>query len=366
MNTTPFVIQPPGVNPYPMHSGNGAWKGLSSFIPQGTASAVLISDENVDGLYGDKVARILERVVPVERICFPPGEASKSRRWKARIEDAMLQQGLGRDSLVVALGGGVTMDIAGFVAATYMRGIPLILLPTSLLAMVDAAIGGKTGVITGYGKNLIGAFHHPAAVLSDLSSLSTLPEEELLNGWAETAKAGIVGNKALFLDMSEAGFCHPLPQDRAADLISRAASVKITIVEHDPQEKGLRNVLNFGHTVGHAFEKVSGFSMGHGRAVAAGMHIETELAKQTNVLNSKECAVIRDGLSKMGLHLEIPAGTDCASVVEALTWDKKKRSGEVRFALPESLGTMSPGPDGSYTVPVDRETVKSVLEEAMA
>lgn len=347
-----------------MQVGTGVWKDLPRHIPEGTAAAVLVSDEVVDGLYGEKVASILADRLPVVRLSFPAGEESKARTEKAALEDAMLARGLGRDTVVTALGGGVTMDLAGYVAATYMRGIPSILLPTSLLAMVDASIGGKTGINTPAGKNLIGAFHHPLAILADVACLATLSRDETLNGLAEIAKAGVIGDRTLFADLAEKGIDGMADSIEGARCVARAADVKIEVVNQDPSERGLRQVLNFGHTFGHALERAAGYRLPHGLAVAAGMRLETRLALRMGVLNPDDGKAIEQGLDAMGFPFSPYPGLDCAAVMDHMRRDKKNKAGTLRFSLPEALGRMTAGPEGTYSVPVEPSHAEAVLGEA--
>lgn len=357
MKQTCLTVRPEGLNAYPMHIGSGAWERLYELVPEDRGGIALIADRRVEGLYKEKVLSLLPKKIPVRSFSFPEGEENKNREQKACLEDRMVEAGLGRDALVVALGGGVTSDLAGFAAATYMRGVPWIILPTTLLAMVDASIGGKTGININAGKNLVGAFHHPLGILADPLCLDTLPEYEMLNGLAEMAKAGVIKDPELFHVL---GSGKPLE----AQSITRSALVKIRVIEKDPQETGFRQTLNFGHTIGHALERVSGYGMNHGRAVAAGMHLESILAERLGILDPEEGANLRAGLLRANLPFEPNRVPDRVALHEAMERDKKKRAGVMRFALPEAIGRMAPGEDGNFSIPVDGKIVDEVLAEA--
>jgi 3-dehydroquinate synthetase len=267
----------------------------------------------------------------------------------------MATAGAGRDSVVIALGGGVTTDLSGFVAATWHRGIPWIALPTSLLAMADAAVGGKTGVDTPAGKNLVGAFHPPVAVLADLSLLATLPPGEVSSGLAEMVKHAIVGDERL-LDalVAASGAVRSVRPGVLGPLLLRSVAVKASVVARDPEERDFRQVLNFGHTIGHAIERVSGWAISHGRAVAAGMSVEAGIAVRMDLLTPGERDRIREALRRLGLPAEPPAGLGTDAILAATLADKKTRAGRVRFALPEAVGRMARGPEG-FGIPVPIE-----------
>jgi 3-dehydroquinate synthase len=342
----------------PLLLGPGALEHLRRLWPREARAAALIADRNVMRLHGAPVLRLLRRCVPLVRaFAFPPGERSKTRATKADLEDRMLAEGLGRDTCVVALGGGVTLDLAGFVAATYLRGVPSLLLPTSLLAQLDASIGGKTGVDVPAGKNLVGAFHFPAAVLIDPRVLRTLPERERRCGLTEAVKHAVVGDPALFrlLERRAPHLRRPGPLDAA--LVGAAVRVKLAVVARDPLEHGPRAVLNFGHTVGHALEAASGGRVPHGLAVAVGMAVEADVA----VTQCGFPAADRDRLRNLLARLGLPAGHPLpfARLAPFLAADKKNRRGALRLALPARLGRMAGSRDG-WTVPVD----SSALREA--
>jgi 3-dehydroquinate synthase len=300
----------------------------------------------------------------VETLTIPAGEANKTRESWARLTDQLLANGFGRDSTVIALGGGVVGDLAGFVAATFMRGVPFVQIPTTLLAMLDASIGGKTGVDTPAGKNLVGAFHPPKAVFSDPQVLATLSLNEIRSGFAEAIKHGVIAD-APYLD-AVAGRAPEMlatggrESDSMLSLIVPSIEIKADIVSRDEREEGLRKVLNFGHTIGHAVELISGYSLLHGEAVAIGMALESELAEKIGVAQTGTAATVKRVVQSVGLPAAIPAGIDGNAVIEAMRSDKKGRSGSIRFALPLRIGAMA-GEDTGWTVSVGDDQLREVL-----
>jgi 3-dehydroquinate synthase len=323
----------------------------------------LITDSNVGPLYADQVAAQLEST-GVDVLTIPAGEANKTREVWARLTDEMLTKGYGRDAAVIALGGGVVGDLAGFVAATFMRGIPIIQVPTTLLAMIDASIGGKTAVDTPAGKNLVGAFHSPVAVLIDPQVLTTLPLRELRAGFAEVLKHGVIADEPYLIDVVSRASgllaADGSKGDSMFSLIVRSVEIKADIVSRDEREEGLRQILNFGHTIGHAVELVSGYSLLHGEAVAIGMALESELAERIGLAQTGTAATVTSALQSAGLPTALPSGSDGDAVIEAMRSDKKGRSGRTRFALPLRIGAMA-GADTGWTVSVSDDQLREVL-----
>jgi 3-dehydroquinate synthase len=276
----------------------------------------------------------------------------------------MLAKGYGRDSAVIALGGGVVGDLAGFVAATFMRGIPIIQIPTTLVAMVDASIGGKTGVDTPAGKNLVGSFHSPASVLIDPQTLVTLPLREMRAGFAEIVKHGVIANEPYLREVasrvSEVLSADGQTSDSMLALIVPSVEIKADIVSRDEREEGLRKTLNFGHTIGHAVELISGYSLLHGEAVAIGMALEGRLAENIGVAKAGTAATISKALLAAGLPTGLPDGMNRESLIEAMRADKKGLSGKTRFALPLRIGAMA-GSKTGWTVPVTDDQLREVL-----
>lgn len=328
----------------------------------------MISDSNVAPLHAQPLARALG--VP-EEDCFnvPAGEASKSRAEWSRLTDVMLARGFGRDSVVVAVGGGVVGDLAGFVAATYMRGVPLIQVPTSLLAMIDAAIGGKTGVDTAAGKNLVGAFHQPLLVIVDPRTLETLPPAHFRNGLAEALKhAVITGARELEWLLNRAprllGSSGP-DAAVAAELVERNVRIKTAVVTRDEREGGVRKTLNYGHTIGHAIETTAGFSILHGECVAVGMRVEAMIAQALGVADETFAARVSDALRALELPLLPASPLDAEAVLAATRTDKKARAGMVEYALMSGVGAPV-GRDTGYATAVPDEIVVAALARAFA
>jgi 3-dehydroquinate synthase len=280
------------------------------------------------------------------------------------LTDRMLISGFGRDSAVIALGGGVVGDLAGFVAGTFMRGIPIVQMPTTLLAMVDASIGGKTGADTPAGKNLVGVFHQPSGVLIDTQVLDTLPLREFRAGLAEVIKYGAISDSTYFAEVATS-----LPEllsakgrnsDRLRSIIVRSIEIKADIVSRDERENGLRKTLNFGHTIGHAIEVVSGYSLLHGEAVAIGMALESRVAEKIGVARAGTAAEIIRVLELAGLPTTLPPGTDLAAVLEAMRSDKKRRMAKTMFSFPLRIGAMA-GSESGWTVSVSDDQLREVL-----
>lgn len=323
----------------------------------------LITDSNVGPLYAEKVRNQLEKG-SAEVLTIPSGESNKTRESWTRLTDQMLAKKFGRDSVVIALGGGVVGDLAGFVAATFMRGIPVVQIPTTLVAMVDAAIGGKTAVDTPAGKNLVGAFHPPAAVLVDPQLLATLPLREMRAGFAEIVKHGVIADDVYLREVasgaSEMLSAGGSASDRILSLIVRSIEIKADIVSRDEREEGLRKTLNFGHTIGHAIEQVSGYSLLHGEAVAIGMALEGRLAEQIGVARAGTAAAIVKALQSAGLPTDLPTGFLVGEVIEAMKSDKKGVSGKTRFALPLRVGAMA-GAKTGWSVQVGDDQLREVL-----
>jgi 3-dehydroquinate synthase len=323
----------------------------------------LITDSNVGPRYAKELAAQLNPD-EIDIFTVPAGESHKTRETWARLTDQMLAKRYGRDAAVVALGGGVVGDLAGFVAATFMRGIPIVQVPTTLLAMIDASIGGKTAVDTPAGKNLVGAFHAPAAVLIDPQVLTTLPLRELRAGFAEALKHGVIADEPYLNDVASRASGLLAPDGPKGDsmfsLIVRSVEIKAEIVSRDEREEGLRQILNFGHTIGHAVELVSGYSLLHGEAVAIGMALESKLAEHIGLAQTGTAATVSSALHSAGLPTALPSGSNGDAVIEAMRSDKKGRSGRTRFALPLRIGAMA-GADTGWTVSVSDDQLREVL-----
>jgi 3-dehydroquinate synthase len=323
----------------------------------------VITDSNLVRTHAERVVQVLGSV-GTRTFSIPPGEASKTRDSWVRLTDEMLEAGFGRDAAIIAVGGGVVGDLAGFVAATFMRGIKYVQVPTSLLAMIDASVGGKTGVDTPRGKNLVGAFHQPAAVVADPAVLATLPIEHFRSGLAEALKHGIIAD-ATYLERTITDTPMLLePRSRRADateaLVARSVEIKAETVRRDEREQGLRQVLNFGHTVGHAVEAASGYTLLHGECVSVGMVYEATIAEKMGVASPGTARDVRRAVERVGLPAALPPGVTVDRLIAHMRADKKVRSGALRFALPREIGRMSSG-DGSWSVPVDESLLRAVL-----
>jgi 3-dehydroquinate synthase len=298
----------------------------------------------------------------------PSGEAFKSRAEWMRLTDALLAWGAGRDTTIIALGGGVTGDLAGFVAATLHRGVPVVQVPTTLLAMVDSSVGGKTGVDTPAGKNLVGAFHDPALVVADVDTLHTLPERLRRDGLAEMIKHGLLGDADHFTELC--GVLPALAGGAGADvaelpaLIGHSMTVKARVVHEDARESGRRQVLNAGHTVAHAIEHAMHYRVSHGSAVAAGLVVEAWLAEQLGVADAGLAHMVADAVRRAGLPDGPPVSVPDTDLLEATRSDKKARAGVVQYALPVRVGEMSRGPAGRWSTPVADSALLQALSTA--
>ncbi|HTC23900.1 MAG TPA: 3-dehydroquinate synthase, partial [Gemmatimonadales bacterium] len=277
-------------------------------------------------------------------LVVPAGEKTKSRAQWSALSDQLLERGFGRDSAIVALGGGVIGDLAGFVAATYLRGIPYLQVPTTLLAMLDASVGGKTGVDTPHGKNLIGAFHPPVAVVADPLVLRTLPEREYRAGLAEAVKHGLIADAEYFAWLgASADAIARRDEATLATLVRRSVEIKAAVVGEDEREEGRRAILNAGHTVAHAVEHASGYALAHGEAVALGLVAECELAETMGIGRPGLGADVARLLGRLGLPVRLEQALPRAQLLAAMGADKKNRAARVRFALPRDVGAMFPG-----------------------
>jgi 3-dehydroquinate synthase len=297
------------------------------------------------------------------RFVIPPGEATKSRERWAILTDALLEAGYGRDSAIVAIGGGVVGDLAGFVAATYLRGIPVVQVPTTLLAMLDASVGGKVAVDTPHGKNLVGAFHPPEAVVADPRVLADLPERDFRMGLAEAVKHGVIADAGYFewLEREAPRILERRPPV-LAHLVQRSVEIKAAVVGDDEREAGVRAVLNAGHTVAHALEQVSGYRVPHGEAVALGLLVETRLAEANGWCQPGAATRIRGLLTVLGLPTRLDPALRPDRLLDAMARDKKNRGGGIRIAPAAELGRSEPR-DGSWTVPVPPAAMRAALAE---
>lgn len=321
----------------------GTSRSLAPIIPASAAPTrvMLVSDDRVAAHYAAGWRDALESLgLRCHVAVIPDGEASKSLTWTGRLYAAAAEAGLDRHSLVIALGGGVVGDLAGFVAATYLRGLRLIQAPTSLLAMVDSSVGGKTAINIAAGKNLVGAFHQPAAVLIDLATLETLPAREYRSGLAEVVKYGAIRDLAFFewLEVHAGAILARDPQV-LRPLVARCCEIKADVVGQDEREGGLRAILNFGHTLGHAIETAAGYGHWlHGEAVALGMLFAARLSQDLYGLPASYTDRIAALLTRFGLPCRAPATLGWKDLLQAMTRDKKTIDGALRFVLLEKPG----------------------------
>jgi 3-dehydroquinate synthase len=358
------VVVTHALGSYPVYVEPGVLGRLEAIVAEhltraGATRIAMIADADVLALLqGERFGR---GPWGGEALVFPPGERSKTREGWARLTDGLLERGFGRDSGLIALGGGVAGDLAGFVAATYMRGIPYLQAPTSLLAMLDASVGGKTGVDTPQGKNLIGAFHPPRAVLADPRALATLPERDYRGGMAEAVKHGLIADAEYFAWIErEADALLRRDETALTRLVRRSVEIKAEVVGADERESGRRAMLNAGHTIAHALEQASAYAIPHGEAVALGLVAEGALAELLGVAPEGLAAAVARLVSRLGLPVRLAEPVAVDRLLDAMATDKKSRQGRVRFALPRSIGSMDTSPGWT------REAPDTAVRQALA
>ncbi len=358
------MVNIPGEAPYAVRIGRGILDGIGDQAKRacgiaGAGRALVVTDSNVAPLYRDQVrASLAEAGLRASDIVIPAGEESKSVEVLGEVWEAMAQLGLGRDCVVVALGGGVVGDLAGFAGATYMRGVSVVQAPTSLLAMVDSSVGGKTAVNLEAGKNLVGAFRQPAHVCADVDALSTLPDREWRCGLAEVAKSSVIDSDDFFFWMADhAGDLAAHDIDAVAEAITRCVVFKAGVVAADKTEsKGVRECLNYGHTLGHAIEKLAGYgTFTHGEGVAEGMRFAARMAVDLAGASPEFAEAQGDLLDALGLPA-LSWSAEPEALLDAMKRDKKARGGRVRFVLPRDVGEWE-------LVEVDDATILSHLRE---
>ena len=336
MSTEPVTIEVKVDPPYPVIIGTGLLGELEELLAARHRVAILHQPPMTQTAEAVR-NRLADKGIDAHRIEIPDAEAGKDLPVVAFIWEVLGRIGIDRKDAIVSIGGGAATDVAGFAAATWLRGVDIVHVPTTLLGMVDAAVGGKTGINTEAGKNLVGAFHQPAAVLVDLNTLSTLPANELVAGMAEIVKAGFIADPVI-LDLIEAD-----PQvavDPAGDvlpeLIRRAIAVKAAVVAADEKESALREILNYGHTLAHAIERRERYQWRHGAAVSVGLVFAAELARLAGRLDDATVARHRDILTSLGLPVSYDADA-LPQLMESMAGDKKTRSGVLRFVVLDGL-----------------------------
>jgi 3-dehydroquinate synthase len=333
-----------GAASYPVHIGANILDRLGKLASDARLKpgrCAIITDSNVEKLYGAQVKDALAKSsFDPSVISIPPGEASKSLATLEIIYDRMTAVGLDRSSAVFALGGGVVGDLAGFAAATYLRGVPLVQIPTTLVAQVDSALGGKTGVNHRHAKNLIGAFYQPRLIVADVATLATLPDREFREGLAEVIKYGAIMDAPMIADL-EHGLDAILARKLEAleAVVARSLAHKAAVVSADEREDGLRKTLNFGHTIGHAIEASAGYGKYfHGEAVAIGMVAASRLSSAYAGFSADEASRLQRLLERAGLPTAMPSDWRSDEFLRALSLDKKRASGAIEFILLDRIG----------------------------
>ena len=352
---------------YPIIIGMGLESELIRAVErEGKRRVAIIADTTTRKLFASRIARALKRAGrSVEVLSFPSGEHNKNMKVVARLQNELLKKHFGRDTLIIALGGGVVGDVAGFVAATYLRGVPYIQMPTTFLATVDSSVGGKVGVDTKYGKNMIGAFYQPRAVIADLSFVSSLSKEQIVNGLVEAIKKFMTSEKRSLSLAQKLDPKHPLKSPRTLqELVYRSVSIKARFVMKDEEEKNERRILNFGHTVGHAVEFISGYRLPHGFAVGYGILVETKISELLGILPPRERLAVRAYLEHFGIKSSALRKYPVSKVLKAIKGDKKAQRGVPHYVLLKSIGSVyTKGRQYAHAVPerVVRKAYDSLL-----
>ncbi len=340
-----------GARSYDILVGRGLLRALGSETAARVGGAdgrlaVVVSSPEIARLYGAAAAESLRGAgFRAEAVSVPPGEASKTLASAEELYRAMHRLSADRRTVIIALGGGVIGDLAGFAAATYTRGLDFVQVPTTLLAQVDSSVGGKTGVNFGGAKNLIGAFYQPRLVVIDPETLETLPERERRSGLAEVIKYGIIADNAfaVLLHREMAGLL-ALTSPELGFVLARSCAIKASIVEQDEREDGLRAILNFGHTVGHALESLTHYRVyTHGEAIALGMVSAALIGEEAGVTSREDTAILLALLQSAGFAVRLDPAHSVSEIVRLLAWDKKSIGGSARFVLMEAIGRATPG-----------------------
>ena len=355
---------------YPVVVGRGLEGSVAEFLADKHPDrrAAVVTDSNVASLAAESLISSFGSR-RADLVVFPAGEASKTREVKERVEDELIARGFGRDTVIVALGGGVVTDLAGFVAATFTRGVPYVSLTTTLLGAADAAIGGKTAVDTPAATNLIGAFHQPAAVFIDLDRWLTLSDRQIREGLGETVKHACIAD-ACFFEALEGAFVERglspaefVRDDALAELTARRnCEIKRDFVTSDVHEGNRRMGLNLGHTIGRALETAAGYTLNHGECVAIGLALQSRLGERLGYCSPSDVARIEALLSAIGLPTKIPEEVPVDRIMEAMAHDKKGKAGAIRFVFQDGVGRLVVHDGGSYARPVAAEDVRAFLQ----
>lgn len=354
---------------YDVRIGRNLMQELAEDMKNGLAGKcskfAVVTDSVVRDLYAAPVLETLrEAGFTAELFVFPAGEKSKVRETKERIEDAMLEKGFRRDCCVVAVGGGVVSDLAGFVAGTFGRGVPYVNYTTTLLAAADASVGGKTAVDTELATNLIGLIYQPKKVYIDIDTWKTLPKEHLVNGLAETVKHACLADAEFFsyIEQHVDDILNGVP-DVCEHVCERNCNVKYQVVMKDEKEKNLREILNLGHTVGRAIETVSGYELLHGQALSIGMVAQVNLGCKMRFLSEEQRDRVTALLKRIGLPVTIPDGIDREELVKKLYTDKKVRDGKLRFVFQKGIGGVMTFGEDVYAKPVAESEIREIIME---
>lgn len=343
--------------------GNKLIEDIKTGLVGGIHKFAVITDDIVKELYADKICeKLVSNGYEADLFSFQEGEKSKTRKTKEEIEDAMLDKGYRRDCCIIAVGGGVVTDLAGFVAGTFGRGVPFINYATTLLAAADASVGGKTAVDTPLATNLIGLFNQPQKVYIDIEAWKTLPKRQVISGLAETIKHACLADKDFF-DYLESNMNAILTMDKIAceHIAEVNCRIKYEIVMQDELESGLREVLNLGHTVGRAIETVSDYELLHGEAVAIGMVAQAKLSNRLGYMTEAEYERVVSLLNRAGLPTAIPEYIDREKLVRKLYTDKKVRDGKLRFVLEKGIGSVVEFEEGIFARPIEESVAREII-----
>ncbi|MFA5763618.1 MAG: 3-dehydroquinate synthase [archaeon] len=351
-------------------SGQNSFPQILTYLKEKKkAQYVIITDSKVKKLHGERLLKFLkDGGLNVFLISFPNGEKNKTRKTKAYMEDIMFEHKCGRDSLIIALGGGVTGDMAGFVAGTYMRGIPVVQVPTTTIAIADSSYGGKTAIDVPAGKNLIGVFHQPIAVFMDPELLKTLDKRNYDSGLVEMIKHGMIKDKKFYDFLKEnmkiiLNKKHPDYDNVMKKVLLDNLMIKRTVVVEDQKESNLRKILNYGHTVGHAVEKLSNFDLLHGEAIAIGISVEAFIASKLGIMSKDDYLDQRDILESIGLDTKIPKNITTKKIMNLMCIDKKARGGEPEFVFTIKNGQYAVFENGNVSKKVSKEILEKLINE---
>ncbi|MDP3965393.1 MAG: 3-dehydroquinate synthase [bacterium] len=364
METKTISASVEGGRTYSVVIGSGLGKELREIAMReaGDSRIVVITDKRVEKMFGAQILSALETPVkPVELFSFADGERNKNQKTVTALQHELLKGRYGRDTLIIALGGGIVGDVAGFVAATYLRGVPYINVPTTVLAMVDSSIGGKVGIDTKFGKNTIGSFWLPRGVIVDIQYLAKMPRGGIVNGLLEAVKTFMTSDKEALSLVPKLNLDEPLKTpDILQEIIFRSVSIKVGVTGRDVREGNERMIVNFGHTIGHAIELLSGYRLPHGYAVGYGILAEAKISELLGILSSADCAEIYRHLAGLGITPKDFPRRSPEEILEATLADKKTRGGVPRYVLLETIGKVHQK-DGQYAHPVEDDVVRKAL-----